>query len=57
MIIPKGTEYRQKDKIRELKNLVLSPHLDAFKVGVFDGHDSVIGKELLGVVVNQLPGK
>ena len=29
--------------------------LDAVKVGVLDGHDARIRKELLGVVVHQLP--
>lgn len=29
----------------------------SFKVSVFNGHNSLIGKQLLGVIVDKLPGK
>ena len=31
--------------------------LDPLEVGVLDRHDSRVGEQLLGVVVDQLPGK
>ena len=31
--------------------------LDAVEVGVFDGHDSCVGEQLLGVVVDKLSVK
>ena len=29
--------------------------LDAVEVGVLDGHDALVGEQLLGVVVDELP--
>jgi hypothetical protein len=31
-----------------------SESFDALEIGVFDGHDSRVGEQLFGVVVNQL---